>query len=393
MPYPPYFTETHDQFRTMVRRFVAREITPHVKAWEDAGEFPLAILRRMGDLGLLGVHYPVEVGGQGGDYFMAVILAEELARSGAGGFPMAVAVQTDMATPPIWKFGTPEQIERYLKPALKGIKLACLGITEPNHGSDVASLETRAIRDGDEWIIRGSKVFITNGPRADFMTLVARTGNAPGYQGLSLFLLDLDRPGVRVVKRLNKVGMRSSDTALFYFDDVRVPANSLLGEEGRGFYHIMWELEGERLIAAAGAVGSAQYAWEIARDYARERTLFGRHLGEFQTVAHLLAQMATEIEAVRQLTYAVAWRFAHGEVTTQDIAMAKLATAQTANWVIDRTIQILGGHGYISDWPLERMWRDIRLNRIGGGTDEVMKEIITTTMGLRNIQPQSGGVS
>ncbi len=383
MPYPPYFTETHDQFRAMVRRFVAMEITPYVRQWEEAGEFPLAILRRMGELGLLGVHYPVEVGGQGGDYFMAVVLAEELSRCGAGGFPMAVMVQTDMATPPIGKFGTPAQIEHYLKPALSGAKLACLGITEPNHGSDVASIETHAIRDGDEWVIHGSKVFITNGPRADFMTLVARTGDAPGYQGLSLFLLDLDLPGVRVMKRLNKVGMRSSDTALFFFDEVRIPADRLLGNEGQGFYHIIWELQGERLIAAAGAVGSAQYAWEIARDYAKQRSAFGRRLSDFQTIAHLLAEMATEIEAVRQLTYAVAWRFAQGEVPAQEIAMAKLATAQTANWVIDRAIQILGGHGYVSDWPLERMWRDIRLNRIGGGTDEIMKEIIAATMGLR----------
>jgi alkylation response protein AidB-like acyl-CoA dehydrogenase len=186
-----------------------------------------------------------------------------------------------------------------------------------------------------------------------------------------------------MTKRLSKVGMRSSDTALFYFDDVWVPQDALLGEEGRGFYQIMWELQGERLIAAAGAVGSAQYAWEIARDYASQRKAFGHALSGFQTVAHLLAQMAIEIESVRQLTYSAAWRFAHGEVPTQEIAMAKLATAETAYEVIDRTLQIMGGHGYVSDWPIERMWRDIRLNRIGGGTDEIMKEIISTTMGLK----------
>ena len=383
MPYPPYFAEEHDQFRDAVRKFVATEVTPFVADWEEAGEFPLSLLRRMGELGFLGVHYPVEVGGQGADYFMSVVLAEELARCGAGGFPMAMAVQTDMATPPIWKFGTREQIERYLKPALAGEKLACLGITEPNYGSDVASIKTRAWRERKGWTIRGSKVFITNGPRADFMTILARTADAPGYQGLSLFLLDLNRSGVQMTKRLSKVGMRSSDTALFYFDDVWVPQDALLGEEGRGFYQIMWELQGERLIAAAGAVGSAQYAWEIARDYASQRKAFGHALSGFQTVAHLLAQMAIEIESVRQLTYSTAWRFAHGEVPTQEIAMAKLATAETAYEVIDRTLQIMGGHGYVSDWPIERMWRDIRLNRIGGGTDEIMKEIISTTMGLK----------
>ncbi len=383
MPYPPYFTEDHDQFRETVRKFVATEVTPFVRDWEEAGEFPLSLLRRMGELGFLGVHYPAEAGGQGADYFMSVVLAEELARCGAGGFPMAMAVQSEMATPPIWKFGTPEQIERYLKPALAGEKLACLGITEPNHGSDVASIQTRARREKEGWVIRGSKVFITNGPRADFMTLLARTTDAPGYQGLSLFLLDLNRSGVKMTKRLNKVGMRSSDTALFYFDDVRVPQEALLGEEGRGFYQIMWELQGERLIAAVGAVGSAQYAWEIAQNYARKRQVFGHALQGFQTITHLLAQMATEIESVRQLTYRAAWRFAKGEVPTQEIAMAKLATAQTAYEVIDRSLQILGGHGYVSDWPIERMWRDIRLNRIGGGTDEIMKEIISTTMGLK----------
>ncbi|MCL4494372.1 MAG: acyl-CoA dehydrogenase family protein [Firmicutes bacterium] len=383
MPYPPYFQEEHDVFRNMVRHFVKTEIAPYVDEWEEKGEFPLSILRRMGDLGLLGVHYPRDVGGQGGDYFMAVVLAEELARSGAGGFPMAVAVQTDMATPPIARFGSPQQIERYFKPALAGTKLACLGITEPNHGSDVASIETRAQLQAGEWIVRGSKVFITNGPRADFMTLVARTRDVPGYQGLSLFLLDLDRPGVHLMKRIEKVGMRSSDTALFYFDDVRIPYDALLGEEGRGFSQIMWELQGERLIAAAGALGSAQYAWEMARDYALQRRIYDQSLSRLQTISHLIAEMATEIEAVRQLTYEAAWHFSQGEVLTGDIAMAKLATAQTANWVIDRTMQIMGGHGYIRDWPIERMWRDIRLNRIGGGTDEIMKEIIATTMGIK----------
>ncbi|MDA8192407.1 MAG: acyl-CoA dehydrogenase family protein [Thermaerobacter sp.] len=383
MPYPPYFTAEHDLFRQTVRRFVEQEITPVVAQWEEVGEFPRDILRRMAELGFLGVHYPPEVGGQGGDYFMAVVLAEELARSGAGGFPMALAVQTDMATPPIWRFGTAEQIARYLIPALKGEKLACLGITEPDHGSDVAGIETRARREGQGWLIQGSKTFITNGPRADFMTLVARTGDTPGYHGLSLFLVDLDLPGV-VRTRLDKVGMRSSDTALFHFDQVRVPQQALLGEEGQGFYHIMWELQGERLISAAGALGSAQYAYDIACDYAKARKLFDRSLTGFQVIAHLLAEMATEIEAARQLTYETAWNFARGTISAKDIALAKLVSARMVNWVVDRAVQILGGHGYVADWPLERMWRDVRLNRIGAGTDEIMKEIISQEMGLRN---------
>lgn len=382
MPYPPFFTEEHDRLREAVRRFVEREVAPYVDEWEEKGEFPKDILKRMGELGFLGLRYPEEVGGQGGDYFCSIVLAEELARCGAGGFPMAVAVQTEMATPPIFQFGTKEQIERFLTPAIRGEKLACLGITEPDHGSDVAGIETRAYRDGNEWVIRGRKMFITNGPRADFITLVARTSDEPGYRGISLFLVELDRPGVSVGRKLDKVGMRSSDTAELIFDDVRVPAENLLGEEGKGFYQIMWELQGERMIAAAGCVATAQYAYELALQYAKERRQFGRPVAHFQTIGHLLAEMATQIEACRQFTYSVAYRFAQGEVPVKEISMAKLAAAQTACWVADRALQIFGGNGYMAEYPIERIWRDVRLNRIGAGTDEIMKEIIAKAMGL-----------
>ncbi|WP_232059652.1 acyl-CoA dehydrogenase family protein [Kyrpidia spormannii] len=382
MPYPPYFTEEHDRLRESVRRFVEKEVKPYVDQWEEQGEFPKSILRRMGELGFLGLRYPEEVGGQGGDYFSSIVMAEELARCGAGGFPMAVAVQTEMATPPILQFGTPEQKKLFLEPALRGEKLACLGITEPDHGSDVAGIETRARREGDGWVIRGRKLFITNGPRADFITLVARTSDEPGYRGISLFLVEMDRPGVSVGRRLDKVGMRSSDTAELVFDDVWVPADRLLGEEGKGFYQIMWELQGERMIAAAGAVATAQYAYELALAYAQERRQFGRPIAGFQVMSHLLAEMAVEIEACRQLTYSVAWRFARGEVPSKEISMAKLAASQTAFWVVDRALQIFGGNGYMAEYPIERLWRDVRLNRIGAGTDEIMKEIISKEMGL-----------
>ncbi|OUM86830.1 MAG: acyl-CoA dehydrogenase [Bacillus thermozeamaize] len=376
MPYPPYFTEEHDAFREEIRHFFATEVAPYAPQWEEQGYFPLSILRRMGELGYLGLSYPVEVGGRGGDYFMSVVMAEEKARCGAGGFGMAIAVQTDMATPPIYQFGTPEQIERFLKPAIRGEKLACLGITEPNHGSDVQSIETRAYRDGDEWVINGSKLYITNGPRADFITLVARTSDAPGYKGISLFLVELDRPGVSVAKVLDKVGMRSSDTAELVFDNVRVPHENLLGEEGKGFYQIMWELQGERVISAAGSVGSAQYAFELACSYAQGRAVAGKPLIRNQVIRHMLAEMATEIEAVRQMVYATAYRFARKEATPWEISMAKLAASQLAHKVIDQTLQIHGGNGYTMDYPVERMWRDSRLPRIGAGTDEIMKEII-----------------
>ena len=376
MPYPPYFTEEHDAFREEIRHFFATEVAPYAPQWEEQGYFPLSILRRMVELGYLGLSYPVEVGGRGGDYFMSVVMAEEKARCGAGGFGMAIAVQTDMATPPIYQFGTPEQIERFLKPAIRGEKLACLGITEPNHGSDVQSIETRAYRDGDEWVINGSKLYITNGPRADFITLVARTSDAPGYKGISLFLVELDRPGVSVAKVLDKVGMRSSDTAELVFDNVRVPHENLLGEEGKGFYQIMWELQGERVISAAGSVGSAQYAFELACSYAQGRAVAGKPLIRNQVIKHMLVEMATEIEAVRQMVYATAYRFARKEATPWEISMAKLAASQLAHKVIDQTLQIHGGNGYTMDYPVERMWRDSRLPRIGAGTDEIMKEII-----------------
>ncbi|MFC0524669.1 acyl-CoA dehydrogenase family protein [Pontibacillus salicampi] len=378
----PYFTEEHNQLRKTIRQFVEKEVTPFVDEWEEAGEYPRKMMKRMGDLGFLGVRYPEEVGGQGWDYFAAVVLAEELGRCGAGGFPMAVAVQTDMATPPILEFGTREQQERFLKPAILGDKIAAIGISEPNHGSDVANIQTRAYRDGDEWVINGSKTYITNGPRADFVTLVTRTSDEPGYKGISLFLVESDRLGFSVSKKLDKVGMRSSDTAELIFDNVRVPHANLLGEEGNGFAHIMWELQGERMIGAAGAIGMAEYVYECAYEYAKRRKAFQKTINQFQVISHLLVEMKTEIEVCRELTYATALRFANGEVPSKEISMSKLVAAKMVHWVSDRAIQIFGGSGYMMDNPVQRIWRDSRVYRIGGGTDEVMKEIISKQLEL-----------
>lgn len=382
MAYEPYFTEEHHELRRTVRKFIEKEIAPFADEWEKDGIFPRSLFKRMGELGYLGLRYPKEVGGQGWDYFASVVFSEEIARTGVGGFPMALGVQTDMATPPILEFGTEEQIEVYLKPAIQGEKIAAIGITEPNHGSDVASIETRARREGDSWVINGAKTFITNGTRADFITLVVRTSDAPGHKGISMILVDLDLPGVTVAKKLNKLGMRSSDTAELVFEDVRVPYENLLGKEGRGFAQIMWELQGERLIGAAGAVGMADYAYELARDYARTRKQFYQEIANFQVISHMLTEMKTEIEAVKEMTYAAAYRFNRGEVPSEDISMAKLASAKMAHWVADRALQIFGGNGYMMEYPIQRIWRDTRLYRIGGGTDEIMKEIIAKSMGL-----------
>lgn len=382
MTLEPYLREEHEEMRKVIRAFVEKEIKPYVDEWEREGIFPRDLFKRMADAGLLGLHYPEEVGGQGGDYFMGIVMAEELGRVGCGGVPMAIGVQTDMATPPIYKFGTKEQIEKYLKPALKGEKIAAIGITEPNHGSDVQSIETRARRVEDGWIINGRKMFITNGTRADFVTLVARTSDEKGAKGISMFIVDTDLPGFSVSKRLNKVGMRSSDTAELILDNVKVPHENLLGAEGQGFYQIMWQLQGERLNGAAGAIGIAQYIYELALEYAQTRYAFGRPISNFQVISHLLAEMKTEIEACRELTYAVAYKFSRGDVLPKEISIAKLSAAQMAHWVADRALQIFGGHGYIEEYPIARLWRDTRLFRIGGGTDEIMKEIIAGQMGL-----------
>ena len=376
------FSEEHHAVRRAIRKFVDTEIAPQVEEWEKQEYFPDWVFPRMGELGFLALRYPEEYGGAGGDYFMGLVVAEEMARCGVGGLPMAVAVQTDMATPPIMQFGTGEQKEKYLVPALQGRKVACLGITEPNAGSDVASIETRAVRDGDHWVINGRKIFITNGVRADFITLVAKTDPDLGYNGVSLFLVDSGTPGFTVTRKLKKLGMRSSDTAELLFEDCRIPAGNLLGVENRGFHQIMWELQGERLIGAAGAVAGAQKTFEKALEYARSRTQFGKPLVKFQVIAHKLAEMATELEAARALVYSTARKFAAGEYPVKEISVAKLVGGQVSHRVSDAALQIYGGYGYMMEYEVQRAWRDSRLNRIGGGTDEIMKEVIAKTMGI-----------
>jgi alkylation response protein AidB-like acyl-CoA dehydrogenase len=375
------FEEHHDRLRESIRAFVEKELTPHADEWEET-TFPDSVIHRMGELGFLGLSMPEEYGGQGGDYFCNLVLAEEMGRSNSGGLTMGIAVHTDMAMPPIHLFGSEEQKQEWLVPAIKGEKILCLGITEPDAGSDVAGIKTRAVRDGDEYVINGSKTYITNGHRADVIVLVTKTSDTPGYDGHTLFLVPMDAPGVIREKKLEKLGMHASDTALLAFQDVRVPASAMLGEEGKGFYHIMWELQGERLIGAAGCVAGAQRCFDRTLQYAQERTAFGRQIGKFQAIRHKFAEMATKIEAGRQLTYATAWRFANGEYPVREISMAKLFTAQMACEVTDECLQIHGGAGYMREYGIERAWRDMRLNRIGAGTDEIMLDVIGRSYGL-----------
>ena len=377
------FTEEHEQLRESIRRFVASEVLPHAEEWEET-TFPDAIVRRMGELGFLGLDKPVQYGGQGGDYYSAMVLAEELVRGHSGGLTMGIAVQTDMALPPILEFGSEAQKREWAAPAIAGEKILALGITEPDAGSDVAAIRTRALYDKatDDYVINGSKTYITNGHRADLIVLLTKTDSDAGYDGFTPFLVPMDLPGVTRERRLEKLGMHASDTALLAFQDVRVPASAVLGEVGRGFHQIMWELQGERLISAAAAVASAQDIFERTLEYAKQRVAFGRPIGKFQVTRHKFAEMATSIETARQLVYTTAWRFQNGHYPVREISMAKLYAARIACEVADDCLQIHGGAGYMREYGIERAWRDLRLNRIGAGTDEVMLEVIGRSFGL-----------
>jgi len=381
------FTEEHDQLRESIGSFVEKELQPHAQEWEES-TFPNWVFQRMGELGFLGLSYPEEYGGQGGDYYCNLVLAEEMTKSNSGGLAMGVAVHTDMATPPIFLFGTEEQRQRYLVPAIKGEKISCLGITEPDAGSDVAGTKTRAVRDGDEYVINGAKTFITNAPRADFCVLVTKTDPDARHDGITLFIVDIrdsegkEVEGFSVSRKLEKMGMHASDTGELSFQDVRVPAENLLGQEGKGFYHISWELQGERLVAAIGCVSGAERVFDRTLEYAKEREAFGRPIGKFQAIRHKFAEMSVKIEAAKQMVYATAWRFANGEYPVREITQAKLYASRIIEEVADDCIQIHGGYGYMKEYEVERAYRDSRLNRIGAGTDEVMLEVIGRSYGL-----------
>jgi alkylation response protein AidB-like acyl-CoA dehydrogenase len=375
------FNDEHEQLRESISNFAKKELAPHSEEWEET-TFPDWVFTRMGELGFLGLDKPEAYGGQGGDYYSSLVLAESIVHAQSGGLAMGVAVHTDMAMPPILAFGTEEQKQEWVVPAIAGTKILCLGITEPDAGSDVAGIKTRAVRDNGDYVINGSKTYITNGHRADAIVLVTKTDPDAGHGGITLFLVPMDLPGVVREQKLEKLGMHASDTALLAFQDVRVPASAMLGEEGKGFYHISWELQGERLIGAAGCVAGAQRCFEQTLKYATERKAFGREIGKFQVIRHKFAEMATKIETARQMVYTTAWRFQNGEYPVREISMAKLYASRIAVEVADECIQIHGGAGYMREYGVERVWRDMRLNRIGAGTDEIMLEVIGRSYGL-----------
>src|SRR5262245_59705642 len=375
-----FFREEHEIFRKTLRDWVSKELTPHATEWDEALIFPREVFKKAGEMGCLGASYPEDVGGHGGDWWYTAVWGEELVRSNCAGVNMALAVQSTMATPVINDIGTREQKDEFLVPALRGDKIAALGISEPSCGSDVASIRTNARKVGDEYVINGAKCWITNGTRADFITLAVRTGEA-GYGGISLMLFPTDVKGFKVTKKIKKAGNHASDTAELSFEDCRVPKCYLLGEENSGFYYIMMNLQGERLIAAVKAFAAAQWSLDNTIRYCQERQAFGRPILKFQLWRHTFAELATEIEAARWLTYRAVDLFNRKQDAVKEITMAKLFAGELLQKVTDRCLQAHGGFGYSDEFPISRAWRDGRLSTIGGGTSEGMHEILANQFG------------
>ena len=380
-PIPP-FGEEHEELRQSIRRFVANELRPHAQQWEDEEWFPNEVFHKLAAVGFLGLKYPEEYGGQGGDYVHDAVFTEELSRCGSGGLAAGIGAHIGIATPPVWKFGTEDQKQRFLVPAIRGEKIAALGITEPGAGSDVAGIRTVAKRVEGGFVVNGSKTFITNGVRADFVVTAVKTTQEGGHHGLSFLLIERGMDGFSVSKKLEKMGWRASDTAELAFQDVFVPEENLLGEEHKGFYLIMANFQWERLLMALGAVGSMEVTLEKAIEYAGERVAFGRPIGKHQAIRHKIAEMALKLETGRAMTYHALRLFAEGHDAIREVTIAKLKTQRDAFDVADDAIQVLGGAGYMKEYELERAARDTRLGPIGGGTDEIMREILGKQLGL-----------
>jgi acyl-CoA dehydrogenase len=378
-PTPP-FTEEHEELRASIRGFLDRELAPHAQEWEDARWFPDEVFPKLAAQGLLGLKYPTELGGQGGDYLHEAVLVEELARIGSGGTAAGIGAHINIATPPIWKFGTEDQHQRYLVPAIRGEKIGALGITEPGAGSDVAAITTRAERVDGGWVVNGEKTYITNGVRADFIVTAVKTTAEGGHHGISFLIVDRSE-GVTSAK-LDKLGWHASDTATIAFQDVFVPEENLLGELHEGFKQIMANFQWERLAMSLGAVGAMQLAWERTAQFARERQAFGRPLTKHQAIRHKLTDLATSAYTARCVTYDALRRFVAGEEPLKEVTMAKLMTQRACFELMDECLQIHGGAGYMKEVWVERAARDSRLGPIGGGSDEIMREILGRVLGL-----------
>ncbi|NYH07102.1 acyl-CoA dehydrogenase family protein [Pseudomonas moraviensis] len=376
-----YFDPSHQMVRDSVRRFVEREILPDIDAWEEAESFPRELYLKAGAAGILGIGYPEALGGSHeGDLFAKIAASEELMRCGSGGLVAGLG-SLDIGLPPIVKWARPEVRDRVVPQVLSGEKISALAVTEPGGGSDVANLQTRAVRDGDHYRVSGSKTFITSGVRADYYTVAVRTG-APGFGGISLLLIEKGTPGFTVGRQLKKMGWWASDTAELFFDDCRVPVGNLIGAENMGFACIMGNFQSERLALALMANMTAQLALEESLKWAREREAFGKTIGKFQVIKHRLAEMATALEVSREFTYRQAAKMAAGQSVIKEISMAKNFATDTSDRITNEAVQILGGLGYMRESLVERLYRDNRILSIGGGTREVMNEIISKQMGL-----------
>jgi len=376
--YEEYFTEEHQIFRTSVRKFVEKEIAPHIDRWEDEESFPVELYRKCAAEGFLGIGYPEAYGGAACDRFMSIVFTEEMTRCGSVGLVAGIGSHS-IAMPPVLHLGTEEQKRRFLIPVLKGEKISALGITEPDAGSDVANIRTRARRDKDHYVVDGAKTFITSGCRANFVTTAVRTGEA-GHKGISLLVIDSATPGFSVAKKIRKMGWNASDTAELSFVDCRVPAENLLGGEGQGFYGIMANFQNERLAMAVMAHAVAALALEESIRYAKNREAFGRPLSGFQVTRHKLVDMATQVEVAREFNYRIAARMEAGKDAVKEVSMAKNFACQVCDKVVYDAVQLHGGYGYARETLVERLYRDSRVLSIGGGTTEIMKEIIGKLM-------------
>jgi len=373
--YQQYFGKAHDMVRRSVKEFMDKEVVPFVDDWEEAGEFPRSLYKKAGDVGILGTGYPEAYGGIPGDIFFQIAVCEELMRPGSGGLAAGLG-SLNIALPPIVRRGTPEQKERFVRPVLAGDRIAALAVTEPGGGSDVANIQTTAVRKGGHYVVNGSKTFITSGVRADQITCAVRTGEA-GSHGISFLIIEADTPGYSVSEKLKKTGWWASDTAEIFFDGCRVPVENLLGEENKGFYTIMENFQSERLQLAVMANMTSQLALEASLEYVKEREAFGKKLKGFQVLRHKLVDMATEVEASREFTYRVAAKIDTGLDQIKEISMAKNFACQVSDRATYDAVQIFGGYGYMRGALVERLYRDNRILSIGGGTTEIMKEIIS----------------
>jgi acyl-CoA dehydrogenase len=379
---PPFEAE-HEELRATIRRWVESEIVPFQDEWEERREFPRELFTRAAELGFLGLKYPERLGGQGGDQLHDAVWAEEIAAAGiSGGVGAGLGAHTGIATPPVWSFGTPDQHERYLRPAIAGEVVAALGITEPGAGSDVASIRTRAERVDGGWVVNGAKTFITNGVRADFLVCAVRTTPEGGHGGISFLILERRMEGYEVSRKLEKLGWHASDTGELSFTDVFVPEENLLGEENGGFKLIMANFQWERLLMSLGAVGAMDWCLRRTIAYAQERQAFGRSIGSFQAIRHKVAEMATKLEVGRAMSYSALRLLVDGRDALAEVTKAKLFTQRAAVEVADDAVQVHGGYGYMREYHVERALRDARLGPIGGGTDEIMKEILGRGLGL-----------